>query len=403
MNRFRSRKALVVWTSVCALAGSAAMALLVVDPIMVFATVYGTFTEYGITTSSAETDAVGDFDNDSKLDIVFTNNTNSTSPGVSWASNNGTSSTWTVTSIDSTNWKCTEVFVKDVDGDGNLDVTGGRTDAMGNSYACWWRNTSNGSTWTRYDIGQVGSSWGPMVNWVEAGDVDHDGRMDVVFACYNEIGWFRNVSGTAPNFTWTKYSLESTTAQYMSAHPANFDSDAALEIVTTNYYAGAPGMPTHLVCYWDLTSMSPVTFSRTDISTYSTNAVSGATCGWDGDFDGDGNNDIVACGSTTRVFTGNGSGSFTAFSNLGVGATQVRSGVFDSSSPTRSSIVLGGNYYVYNWNGSSWDITTVVSSAGNDSHAGLSLGDIDADGKIDITGAKSTASTAGMLRWWKHP
>ncbi len=346
----------------------------------VIANTYGTFTAVYVSSNVPTSVDAGDIDHDMDLDPDLVVSTPST---LGWYRNDGSGATWSsYISIDSTNWGCVTVFLNDFDGDFDLDIIGGRKDQMTNTcYACWWENDSgDGSSWTRHDMSSIGTS-GP-VHWVEAADIDADGKMDVAYAQYNEIGWVRQTGGTAPNFTYSKTTLESSSYQYRCAHPANLDSDSNLEITGTLYYGSLPWV-NHNVSIWGLPQGG-----RVDISTNSSNPLSGAWAAWDLDYDGDGDQDLAVCSlgtDQTKIWTNQGSGSFAYHSQV-AGATSLRSGNFGGSGPTRQSLVTGGDYRILNWTGSAWDTTNVHLNTGNTSQAGLCVRDVDLDGYLDIAG-----------------
>ncbi|MBL8812712.1 MAG: VCBS repeat-containing protein [Planctomycetaceae bacterium] len=352
------------------------------------ASVYGPFSLVHVGFASTVSVDAGDIDGDGDQDIVV-----STAMAVGWYKNNGAASQWSAyIPIDSVNWSCNSLFVRDFDGDGDLDIIGGRQTSSG-SVISWWQNSSQGATWTRFDVGTFAGS---PLNWAEPADINADGKMDIAVASYGEIGWIQRVSGTAPNFTYLKTSYETSGYQYRCAHPANLDSDAQLEITGTIYYGNAPPMNRH-VSIWGLPQGT-----RVDISTPQLNPLAGAFAAWDFDFDGDGDKDVAVCSLSTdktKVWKNNGNGQFVYHSQV-PGATTLRSGYFDSTAPFRQSLVTGGDYKILNWTGTAWDTSDVALITGNNSQSGLDLADMDLDGDLDIVGPTMSNN---RLVWWRKP
>ncbi|MCG6860618.1 MAG: VCBS repeat-containing protein, partial [Chromatiaceae bacterium] len=122
--------------------------------------------------------------------------------------------------------------IADVDGDSLLDVVA----ANASEYVAWWKNPGRGGrAWSRHIIGATASL---PVDRVEAGDIDGDGKTDVVVTEESVPGqtpdaglyWFRQPADAA-SARWprqrllTEYSLN-------SLDTADMDGDGDLDIVT---------------------------------------------------------------------------------------------------------------------------------------------------------------------------
>lgn len=107
----------------------------------------------------------------------------------------------------------------DMDLDGDLDIV------AGGGYALFiYENDGNARGWTRYGnldgTGQIGANGGVLY------DVDADGDLDVVCAKFrSDLGWWENPGGPLSNSTWTFRSLASENFYTHDVIVADLDKD----------------------------------------------------------------------------------------------------------------------------------------------------------------------------------
>ncbi|MGB2276095.1 MAG: putative Ig domain-containing protein, partial [Candidatus Poseidoniaceae archaeon] len=196
---------------------------------------------------------VGDINGDGHLDLVsasFTDNT------IAWYENDGNADpTWTVSDIVTDANGARNVFLGDIDGDGDLDVLSA---SQSDNTIAWYENdgTTNPS-WTVQDINT--SATGAYD--VHAADVDGDGDIDIVSASENDnaITWYENNGGTNPSFTPVTIATNASGAR--GVYVADMDGDGDLDVVSASF------------------GDDTVAWYETDWTTSSTSSVTGATCG----------------------------------------------------------------------------------------------------------------------------
>jgi len=215
----------------------------------------------------------------------------------------------------------------DFDGDGDLDVVAGQDN---DSRVYWFENTGNPEQvdWPRYDLGIDDKP-----DLFHVGDIDGDGRLDVVYTYKDEVGWAKNPPN--PHDRWPKYTIWSG-GRRTGGMLADIDQDGDLDVLYGNAWFENPlpgGDPTQ---EWIM---------RTIDSRWPTEAR-GAV----GDLNGDGRPDVVLSGEESSA----GIAWYTAPADLETGT---------------------------------WTRQEVVSSGYEGVHS-LALTDFDQDGDLDIFAAE---------------
>ncbi|MFA5031583.1 MAG: FG-GAP-like repeat-containing protein [bacterium] len=224
--------------------------------------------------------------------------------------NNG-NGTFTTTKLDSVKARLRQTRLVDVNNDGLLDIivaaSAPRTSAIFESGVYWYRN-NGGMSFTKNFIATA-DAWK-----VDAFDnVDNDNHLDIVAS--EEFFSGQDVSASARIILYknngaegfSQVVIEANLGRNLGDPPggggvrcADFDNDNKIDIVGSSSYNG--------VLYW---------YKNNDGTSFTRNAIDNMASNIDGidigDFEPDGNMDIVACGRNywIRWYHNNGNGTFT--------------------------------------------------------------------------------------------
>ncbi|MBW3077614.1 FG-GAP-like repeat-containing protein, partial [Prochlorococcus marinus] len=175
----------------------------------------------------AENVYVADVDGDGDLDIVSASIEDDT---IAWYENNGAADPTFIKSVIATNADGAEdVHVADMDGDGDLDiVSASRED---NTIAWYENNGAADPSWTASDI--ANNALGAQRVFVA--DIDGDGDLDIVSGSYfdDTIAWYENNGAADPS--WTAVDIATTADGAHDVHVADMDGDGDLDIVSASY------------------------------------------------------------------------------------------------------------------------------------------------------------------------
>ncbi len=180
--------------------------------------------------------------------------------------------------IDSTVDGTGGIYASDLDGDQDIDILAASTE---DDQIIWWRNEGNNTLeWSKIIIGAgVGSA-----HSVHAADFDGDGDKDIVGAAYNGypgIAWWRNDSGDGSS--WTKYPVAQNFVNAHEIYTHDLDSDGDADIL------GASS-DLNKIAWWRNDNGNPIVWTEQTLGNDITKAKSVHV----GDFDCDGDSDIVA-------------------------------------------------------------------------------------------------------------
>ncbi|MEW5987775.1 MAG: FG-GAP-like repeat-containing protein, partial [Chloroflexota bacterium] len=164
-----------------------------------------------------------DMDADGFLDIVAAADREDTISW--WANKDGDGLTWSENVVDASVDGAVAVDAADLDADGDLDVLGA---ARWADTIAWWQNADGlGTSWTKVTID---AAFDGAVSG-RAADVDADGDLDVVGAANSgdEVAWWQNVDGSG--LIWLKYTVAAGFNGAQSVAVGDLDGDGRLDIV----------------------------------------------------------------------------------------------------------------------------------------------------------------------------
>lgn len=277
----------------------------------------------------------------------------------------------------------------DIDGDGDMDIIGGTTGTTG---IVWIDNVSgNGASWNRQDVDTTLS----LVFDAVGGDIDGDGDTDIVAASNldSDLAWFEN-DGSAG--TWTRHDIDITFGGASSVFLIDLNDDGLLDVLATGQAADD--------VTWFENLGAGATWSEHTIDA----SYDGAMDAYAGDFDGDGDFDVAATGefASTVTWWENSNGAGTSWIERTIdasfsGGLTIFGGDFDGDGDL--DVVAGAesgdviNWYENSGDGTSWT-EHIVDPSFNGAH-GVSAADVDGDGDLDVVGA---ARNDNDITWYEN-
>ena len=309
---------------------------------------------------------------------------------VYWWQRHGDGS-WTQHAVDEDFYGAEYVASADVDRDGDLDVIAaayyGLEDVTPygnrNGRYAWFENINgDGSAWTQHVVGEL--FWGAQ--WIDAGDLDGDGDVDVagassltdgVYEQDGDITWFENLDGAGTQ--WAQHDLE-TERNSAQVRLADLDGDGDLDVV---------GAEDDRIAWWENRNSDGTLWIERYVST----ELNGATYLDVGDLDDDGDLDVIggAYGTPVVVWWENTAGSGTVwFPRYVVGGSQIflfRLRDIDGDGDL-DAVLSGGNqygfiYWIENESGDGvvWNPRLITNDV--EGYNWVALGDLNADGRLD--------------------
>jgi len=345
-------------------------------------------------TGSAVDVAVGDVDNDGDLDLVSAHSTQlvvNLNGGDATGSGNG--SAFGGRSSYSIGFGTNGVVLGDIDGDGDLDLLASTTTNDQVSVRLNQGGLQGGT------VGQfsaaVSVAQGATPVGLALGDVDGDGDLDLVTISNSSSSASVCLNNGSGSFGSASFRSLGSAPTRLALGDVN--NDGALDLITLNPTAG-----TVLVCF----NSGSGSFTVGGSVTLTTSTTALAL----GDVNGDGNLDLLALsGSLRRVYLrlNDGQGQFASGTDLTTpsGLTPLRllpgdvdadgdmDFVLSNTNSTVDTYLNQGGPQAGTLGSFARGTTISVGS----SPASLALGDMDADGDLDLfTGNSSGASTAGV-------
>lgn len=337
-----------------------------------------------------------DIDGDGDVDIVGASNTDD---DISWWENDGSpiNGGWIKHTVDATFEDVRTVFVSDIDGDGDLDITGAAFDGQA---IAWYENQAihRSATFSTERLVEGGFD---EANSVVTADMDGDGDLDILGASGgdDEVTWWENVLGDGSS--WTEWEVDDGFWEARSARASDVDGDGDLDIIAAGYGADT--------IMWYENDGAP-----RDDDWWETHVVgdfSGAYFIEVADVDRDGDADVVGVSYTLNEIAwweNDGTPSSDTWEKHTVDASFVNpTSVYVSDLDGDGDVdflgtAFGGGTITWwendgtpagdNWTGYEIDADFA------DSYSAVSA-DVDGDGRLDVIGADDSP---GQIVWWRN-
>lgn len=328
--------------------------------------------------------AIGDLTGDGKPEVVVSNQTTG---NVSVFPNTSTSGTISFgTRVDfTTGSNAYHVNLGDIDGDGKLDMVVAN---YGASTVSIFRNTSSGSVSfaAKVDLTSIGNAVDAMI-----GDIDGDGRVDITAISNSgtSIKVFLNTTTAPGSIAFNSGTSFTTGSNPYGGSIGDMDGDGKLDVVVSNALGSVS-------IFRNTSSMGSVSFA-TRVDATAIGDVGTAL----GDVDGDGKLDIATAYTSLYMLRNTstlGSASLATASSYTAGNGYVAA-LADLDGDGKID-ALTSNIIAFRNNSTSGSISlaTGVSIYTLNGPYGIAVGDLDGDGKPDLVGANNSGSTVSVIR-----
>jgi hypothetical protein len=281
--------------------------------------------------------------------------------------------------LDSSKGSYDAAAVGDIDGDKDLDVVAA-ADGLH-----WWENLGKGKKWKKHAINAEF-----YASTIDIVDADGDGDRDILAARYRDgdISWFKNENGRGK---WSDaQTVLKDAAELSSVVAADFDGDKDVDVLSVLY--------TEFV----YVENAKGNWQRRDLRNYEFNVRPKTLA--TADMDGDGDLDCLAPdGYQVTIWENGGKGKFTLKDGAAWNvATHAVGGDFDGDGDSDIVVASGnpsdGVAFVENLGGGKFKKAKQLSKNWNS--RALIAADLDGDGDQDIVGTSSDVDERGNRSAW---
>jgi hypothetical protein len=284
------------------------------------------------------------------------------------------------------------VEIADLDGDGNQDIIG--TTETADKLTVWYNDGAQPPAFTA----QIVASGFNLISGVFSVDLDGDLDLDII-ACSGEVNGrvtcYLNNGGSP--VSWSAQNVDTNWGEAWEIAAGDIDSDGNMDIIGTS-------MTGDSVVWWRNDGMSPISWSRKSVDA----AVDGAHSVRAKDIDGDGNIDLVGCGTTSRQVDwwkngGDDPITWTKYNidNSFTGWRSVRIGDIDNDGD-QDVCASSWNRRVEWWSNDGGDpivwTPQIIDLTLANVHQ-IQVADMNGDGRLDIIGSSYGGST---IAWWEN-
>jgi len=168
-----------------------------------------------------------DIDNDGDVDVLGSARRDD---DVTWWENDGSES-FTENTIDGNFDGAETIFAADIGGDGDMDILGASNE---DDDIVWWENTATFSFDPTWSSANIATSADRAMD-VYVADMDNDGDLDIVSASYKDdtIAWYENDGASNPS--WTASNIATSANGAESVFVADMDNDGDMDIVSASW------------------------------------------------------------------------------------------------------------------------------------------------------------------------
>ncbi len=172
---------------------------------------------------------IDDMDRDGKMDVVGAAAVDNTV--VWWRNASGAGTNWTSQVISTSATGVQSLAVSDLDGDGDLDVSG-TFNRVPDGQVVWWENTDGaGTAWTSHVVvANLSGAYG-----ITTGDLDSDGDEDILVTAQtaDDVAWLENIHGNASG--WIMHTIDGLVDGARDVRFGDLDGDGDPDIVAAAF------------------------------------------------------------------------------------------------------------------------------------------------------------------------